>query len=167
MFVDKNVLDELIHIYYERVFTFVRYHIYCLQDAEDITQNAFLRAYRHNIDESPYNFLCTIAINLIKDSYKKSKTCKYLSCDLELLPNNLVDLKDISKKDDLKVFLREKIEMLLLEQKAVIILRYFVRPPMTYEDIGKILGRSVPTLRNIHENAIMKLRKEIERYLEL
>lgn len=166
MFVNEKKLEELISKYYKAIFAFVSKHISSQQDAEDIVQKTFENAYLHKIKKAPYSFLKQVALNLIRNYYRKSERNNLLRCDLERLLRNPIDTKKLSKLKDLKDYLRELVYALPEQEKTIIELRYFMDPPLKHKEIQEILGITPPTCKKYHNLAMEKLRKEIERYLD-
>lgn len=114
------------------------------EDAEDMTQEVFIKAYNKlYIFEKKSNFstwLFKIAVNTLKDSFKRKKhydldkeeAMLNIKCSETDIPEEALSLKE-KKLEVLKL-----LDGLTLEQKNAIILKY-VRG-FSYKEIGKILG---------------------------
>lgn len=166
MYVDKKKLEELIDKYYGAIFAFVCKRVSCREDVENIVQKTFANTYLHEIKKAPYAFLERVALNLIRNFYRKSERNKLLICDLERILRKPIDPKKQSKLQDLKAYLRKLVQALPWKEKSIIELRYLHEPPLGYDKIRMILKCSHPTLKKYHDRAIAKLRKEIKRYLD-
>lgn len=116
------------------------------EDAEDITQEVFIKAYNKLYTfERKANFstwLFKIAVNTLNDNFKKKKVFELekeeammsIKCSERDIPEEALSLKE-KKLEVLKL-----LEGLTLEQKNAIILKY-VRG-LSYKEIGKVLGVS-------------------------
>lgn len=116
------------------------------EDAEDITQEVFIKAYNKLYTfERKANFstwLFKIAVNTLNDNFKKKKVFELekeeammsIKCSERDIPEEALSLKE-KKLEVLRL-----LEGLTLEQKNAIILKY-VRG-FSYKEIGKVLGVS-------------------------
>lgn len=116
------------------------------EDAEDITQEVFIKAYNKLYTfEKKANFstwLFKIAVNTLNDNFKKKKVFELekeeammsIKCSERDIPEEALSLKE-KKLEILRL-----LEGLTLEQKNAIILKY-VRG-FSYKEIGKVLGVS-------------------------
>ncbi|MCX5808079.1 MAG: sigma-70 family RNA polymerase sigma factor [Proteobacteria bacterium] len=130
------------------------------EDAEDLTQETFIRAYQYLWRYDPrkkfFTWLYTIAVNLIKNHFKKNKKEK-LSEELSassLIDNNpspeakLIETQEISTyllrlKDDLRVLL---------------IMKYMQE--LSFEEIARITGKSLSAVK-------MRIYRGLEKMKEL
>lgn len=116
------------------------------EDAEDMTQEVFLKAYNKLYTfERKANFstwLFKIAVNTLNDSLKKKKVHEIekeeammnIKCSERDIPEEALSLKE-KKLEVLRL-----LEGLTLEQKNAIILKYV--KGFSYKEIGKVLGVS-------------------------
>lgn len=93
----KRKFDQLYIENYTAVYNFIFSTTFDKTIAEDITQEAFIRAYNH-IDSFRYEskisvWICQIAYNLLID-YKRKKSSSMLSIDDEILKNKLTTIKN-------------------------------------------------------------------------
>ena len=83
---DKEGINSLFDKYYDRVCGYCYRRVTHREAAQDITQEVFLRVFKHIEDYRHYgkfeNYLYVVAGNLCKDFYKKKKF--YPLDDLEL-----------------------------------------------------------------------------------
>ena len=99
---DIKKFDELYKDNYTIVFSFIYNITFDKALTEDITHEAFIRAYKH-VDSFRHEskisvWLNRIAYNLFVD-YKRKKSSVLLSIDDEILKNKLVDMENEFSKD--------------------------------------------------------------------
>jgi RNA polymerase sigma-70 factor (ECF subfamily) len=140
-------------------------------EAADITQDAFLRAYRaldtFQQDKSLAPWLCRIAINLALNRLKRQRPT--LSLDDER-QNPGLDLPDASAepqagllRSERQQALRQAILDLPPEQRVVIELRHFQE--QSYEEIAAGLNISLANVKSRLFRARQKLRQMLEQIL--
>ncbi len=158
---NEQAYNQLVLRYKEKVYWIVRRMIHDHDDADDITQNVFIKAYQSlrsfKGDSSFYTWIYRIAINLSLNEIRRKKFHKIFSIDEEI--------HQISSSDELpiEVMVREErsrliaaaIERLPDKQKKVFLLRYYEELP--YEDIAKILHTSVGGLKANYFHAVKKI----------
>ena len=143
------------------------------QEAEDISQEAFLRAFQSLAHFNPsYKFstwLYQITLNIIRDRFKK-KELNYVSLDTPVetddsefysqpadLTNNPEQI--ISQKENLQT-IQQAIYSLPLKYREVIVLRHL--QDLSYMEIGNILKLPPGTVKVRLYRAREQLRKIIE-----
>jgi RNA polymerase sigma-70 factor (ECF subfamily) len=153
---DKEAFDILVQRYRASLFRFVYHGLHNKEDAEDIAQEAFVRAYlslSQLKDNSLFRtWLFKIALNLIRDSKRVEKRNPTVSLDSyiegddthkESEGDNVEALEDDS---ELLVRLRKEIASLPNELREVIILRDL--QGFTYEEIAKMVGCPLGTVKS-------------------
>ncbi len=128
-------------------------------EAEDVTQEAFLKAYRalpsFRGDSAFYTWLYRIAVNTAKN-YLVSRGRRPPSTDVDMDDAELVDdtstLRDVEtpdatmEKEDLQRIINQAIEDLPEELRTAFTLREF--SGLSYEDIMEIMDCPVGTVRS-------------------
>ncbi|WP_347552813.1 RNA polymerase sigma factor SigW [Pseudalkalibacillus hwajinpoensis] len=83
---DHNAFGELVELYKDRVYTLTYRMLGNRQEAEDVAQEAFIRAYtnidRYQIDRKFSTWLYRIATNLSIDRMRKKKPDYYLDAEI-------------------------------------------------------------------------------------
>ena len=141
-------------------------------DASDIVQESFIKAWK-NIDRfdplkaSFKTWIFTIAKNSTTDFLRKKKSFVFsdMSKDGDLDENSFADnipAEDILPTEALQKledsqYLNTVLEKLPTNYREVLVLHY--QEEMTFEEIGKILGKSSNTVKSQHRRAIIELRK--------
>ena len=73
---DETAYEELINRYNGRIFNIVYKMTNNYQEAEDITQEAFINAYKglkeFKINRKFFSWICTIALNIARNKLKRS-----------------------------------------------------------------------------------------------
>jgi RNA polymerase sigma-70 factor (ECF subfamily) len=131
-----------------------------LGDAEDLTQEIFIRAYqylwRYDTRKKLFSWLYTIAFNLIKNHYKKNK--KHNNSE-ELSAHSLADN---SPSPEAKLIETQEITACLLclqyEPRALLIMKY--QQGLSFEEIAKITGKSLSAVK-------MRIYRGLEKLKEL
>lgn len=158
---NEQAYNQLVLRYQEKIYWIVRRLIPDHDDADDVTQNVFIKAY-HSLktfkgDSSFYTWIYRIAINLSLNEIRRRKLRKTFTIDEEIhqisssdaLPLELMEKEERTKK------IAEAIEHLPEKQKKVFLLRYYEELP--YEEIAKILKTSVGGLKANYFHAVKKI----------
>jgi RNA polymerase sigma factor (sigma-70 family) len=139
-------------------------------DADDVTQEVWLRLVRHqklNGREPSFGFLCTIASNVIIDRYRKGQvrqTDAHFPLDEDAVASPAQSPEyDLRSKEGVEV-IRRAFKSLNKKSRQAMILHRF--RGLTYEKIGKEMGISISMVRKHIVNALHHLSKEIEVYHE-
>ena len=167
----QSSFSELIDKYKNLVFNLAYRMTYNLQDAEDISQEVFIRVYKSLSNFNPrYKFstwLYQMTLNLCRDRFRKGKIP---SISLDTPPNE-GDQKDFNSliadpKNNLEeAFLQAEqtniinglITSLPLKYREVIILRHL--RDLSYEEMSKILNISLGSVKTRLFRAREKLRE--------
>jgi RNA polymerase sigma-70 factor, ECF subfamily len=141
-------------------------------DAKDIVQESFIKAWknigRFNPTKASFKtWIFTIAKNTTTDFLRKKKNI--LFTDLEKNNDEELDsfaenipaedlLPDIAlQKLQDKELLNKILEELRPDYREVLVLHY--QEEMTFEEIGKVLDKSLNTVKSQHRRAILELRR--------
>ena len=167
---NKQIFSRLIDNYKNMVYNLAYRMSNNPHEAEDISQEAFLRAYQSLAHFNPsYKFstwLYQITLNIIRDKYKK-KEIDYVSLDTPIetddseffpqpadLTNNPEQI--ITQKDDLRA-IQQAIYSLPLKYREVIVLRHL--QDLSYIEIANILKLPQGTVKVRLYRAREQLRK--------
>ena len=158
----KEAYHELVNKYMRKAYYYALGFVHNEQDALDISQEAFIRAYRKikNFDPEkkflPWFF--QIIRNLCMDWIKKRKKSS------EIPINGVRILESQDKDREMKEILWKGIDELPIEQKEIIILRYF--QGFSYQEISQILNKPIGSIMSSLYYAKKRLKKKIEKYLK-
>jgi len=169
---DEHAFKILIERYTPPLYHFVR-RLIGPSSAEDILQDIFLKAWKHlgRFDVSKAHFktwIFTIARNTATDFLRKRKSVVFSELDgdpdnesfAERIPDEKLLPDELLEKLDEKTRLNAVLAMLPPEYVAVLELHY--QEEMTFEEIGRVLGKPMNTVKSHHRRALLKLRKILE-----
>jgi RNA polymerase sigma factor (sigma-70 family) len=143
-------------------------------DVEDIAQQVFLRVWKsagRYVPRAKFTtWLLKITRNLVFNEIRRSKRRGHLPMQTDATADEMGIKNDDSQTPDaslLEAELQEAIEKAVLElpatQRMALILRRY--EDHSYEEIGKILGLSVPAVKSVLFRARTELRARLNKYL--
>jgi RNA polymerase sigma factor (sigma-70 family) len=156
----EKMFNEMVRRYHSRIYWVARRMVKSHEDADDIAQEVFVRAYtaleNFRGDSNIYTWLYRIAVNLSINHIRKQKVRKLMDIT-DYLPFLAKDAEqDKGMMHDENISLIERaIETLPEKQRAVFIMRYYDELP--YEQISAILGTSVGGLKANFHHAVKKV----------
>lgn len=155
----REAFGEVVKDYSEPLYWQIRRMVVNHDDANDLLQNTFLKAWNSidnfRGDAKLSTWLYKIAINesltfLDKESRKNS-----VSIDSSANLVNAIESDKYFDGDELQVKLRKAIASLPEKQRLVFNMRYF--DEMKYEQMSEILGTSVGALKASYHLAVKKI----------
>lgn len=157
----KELYQEIVARYMQTAYYVALGFVHNHQDALDISQDSFIRAYRKIRQYDPerpfFPWFYRVMKNLCMDHLKKLRRMKEVP-----LEDNLI-LQEEKYDRELKEVLWRGIEELPFEQKEIIILRYFRQ--YSYQEIAEITNKPVGTVMSALFYAKKKLKDIIGKYL--
>ncbi len=170
--------DQLVHNYRERIWGVI-YHLTAnREDAADLAQDTFIRAFqsinRFQGQSAFFTWLYRIAVNTTLNHLQKAKLRRFFSLekirDEEPVANLLDQLADPSNASDraaclseLQLKLNEAMQKLSIKHRTVVTL--FEIDGLSHEEIAEITGTSVGTVRSRLHYAKQLLQAELQSYL--
>jgi RNA polymerase sigma-70 factor, ECF subfamily len=160
----NHAFNLIVRKYQERLYWHIRKMVISHDDADDVIQNTFIKAFqgleRFREDASLYTWLYRIATNETLSFLKKRKNRNYLPLGdyQEYLEKNLAS-DPYTDGDEIQMKLQKAIIRLPEKQRLVFNMKYF--DELKYEEISDVLGTSVGALKASYHHAI----KKIEQYL--
>lgn len=155
---DEKSLEILIRRYLKPIFSFVCRYIGNEREAEDITQEVFVKAWRHlkGLDQRKGSFktwLFSIAKNAAIDFFKRKRTVPLSEsfADPALLLDKLLEQQGIAQ------MLESAMSRLSPKYCMVIFLRY--NDHFTFREISETLGEPLNTVKSRHGRALIQLKK--------
>ncbi len=162
----RNVaFNQLVRKYQEKVYWHIRKMVIDHDDADDLTQEVFLKVWKNlskfRKDAQLYTWIYRIATNecLTFLSGKKRRFFLPIHDITSELTEKLTSSPDIAG-DEIQLKLQKAILRLPDKQRLVFNMRYF--DELKYEEISEILGTSVGALKASYHIAA----KKIEEYLQ-
>lgn len=163
---DRAAFAALYDQYVDRVHRHVRYRLSDRTEAEDITQEVFVRAwkaiprYRHT--GAPFlAWLTTIAHNLIIDSYRAASKTVSLEKAKIAEQHDEVDLEAVVDSTLNRERVRNAIVRLKRDRQRVILMRFI--DGLNYREIAAAMNKSEGAVRVIQHRALRELREILER----
>jgi RNA polymerase sigma-70 factor, ECF subfamily len=175
---DVAAYDILVHRYRERLYSVVYNLASNREDALDLTQEAFIKAFqsinRFRGNSSFYTWIYRIAVNNTLSHLKKYRNRKFLSfdnLDNEASQSDIfeaVAAKTKTEKATLMKELHEKLnealQKLSLKHRSVVVL--FEIEGMSHEQIAEIINCSVGTVRSRLHYAKQQLRLYLKDFVD-
>jgi RNA polymerase sigma-70 factor (ECF subfamily) len=170
---DKTAFDLLVLKYQHKVVKLVTRYLRDPSDAEDVAQEAFIKAYRalpqFRGDSAFYTWLYRIAINTAKNAIV-SRDRSPIDFDLDMQnieESNSMQLRladpetpeSLLQTEEIRVTVNEAIESLPEDLRTAIVLREL--EGLSYEDIAQAMDCPVGTVRS----RIFRAREAIDRRL--
>ena len=161
---DPEAFGRLYDIHVDRVYRHIYYRVGNEQDAEDLTQQVFLKAWqaihRYKKTASPFiAWLMTISHNLVVDFYRTKKDKAYL--EAEVLADDTVSSPEQATETSLEQQrLRKGILQLGSDEQQVIIMRFI--EGFEFKEIATLLKKKEGNIRVILHRALVKLRNILE-----
>lgn len=169
MFRDENsrnyAYDLIVRKYQERIYWHIRRMVITHEDADDVTQNTLIKAWKglHNFKEESqlYTWLYRIASNESITFLNKKKKRFFISMnDVEFELSQALESDEQYSGDEIQLTLQKAILTLPEKQRLVFNMRYY--DELKYADISKILGTSEGALKASYHHAV----KKIENYIK-
>jgi len=178
---NEKALEALIKRYLRPIYSFTFRFVEDRQEAEDITQEVFVKVWRNLKKFNPRRsrfatlrgrqkrsfktWIFSIAKNSCIDALKKKKIIPFSEFEDEAgrnilletlvdtapLPNELFEKKDITK------ILTSAIEKLSPQYRMVLVLRY--NDHFTFREIAEVLSEPLHTVKSRHRRALIHLKK--------
>jgi RNA polymerase sigma-70 factor (ECF subfamily) len=132
-----------------------------VEDAKDLTQEVFLRAYKglktFRGDSEVKTWLYRIAINL-GSSWRKKESKNY-SVSLEEIPE---PQSSENEQSELAKAVKNAVEALPYKQRTVFVMHHY--EGLKHEEIAGITGRSEGSVKANYHQAVQKLKEALKEY---
>ncbi len=168
---DIRGFNEIVKKYQKQVYWVIRKMVLDHDEADDITQEVFIKVHSALMDfreeSNLFTWLYRIATNYSLNHIKKVKVRNTVSVETVLEPIESGDRgsDEIIDDDTKRKVLDEAIETLPPQQRAVFNMRYYDRLP--YDDIANILGKSTGGIKANYFHAVKKIGEYVKGKIEL
>lgn len=166
---EQRSFNLLVERYRERIYLLVWRMVRNREDALDLSQEVFVKAYKNlksfRQESNFYTWLYRIAVNLSLNFVRREKLRSFLS---------LSDLSDKFRSDSspsedierhqLSELIDRAVMKLPEKQRAVFVLRHYEE--MSVKEVADLLGKSEGTIKANYYQAIKKLRESLKPYVE-
>jgi len=174
---DVASFDQLILKYRERVYAMIYNMTSNREDAADLTQDSFIKAFqsinRFQGQSSFFTWLYRIAVNSSLTHIRKNKLRTFFSFDkihedagVSEVINRLTDKKDVERDvfvNELQEKLNEALQKLSIPHRTVVTL--FEIDGLSHEEIAEVMNCSVGTVRSRLHYAKQLLQAELQSYV--
>jgi len=156
---DRQAFEALVRRYQKPVYNAALRLLHDPEDARDVAQTAFLKAYEHLADYEPgykfYSWLYRIAINEALNvlSSRKPRGESADEADESAGPEQRAEGEQMSRAIELAL------QELKPELRTVIVLRHFMQ--LSYQDMGEILTLPEKTVKSRLFSARQLLREQL------
>lgn len=177
-----GAFEQLVTLYQKRVFQVMMQLVARREEAEDLTQELFLRVFRARKKYRPESklstWIFTIAHNLAMNSLRsrqrsKTQPSRGLSGAGSTTQMVAPELNAISpggtpsaqmRSVELSQVVQDAIQSLGEDQRMAIVLNKFEE--MSYAEIAEVMGRSEPAIKSLLSRARVNLKDQLEAYLD-
>lgn len=162
---DADAFGKLYDMHIDRVYRHIYYRVGNQTDAEDLTQQTFLKAWqaigRYKKTASPFiAWLMTISHNLVVDFYRTRKDKAYI--EAEVLANYSTSSPEQAAEVSYKQQrLKRAILQLSADEQQVVTLR--LMEGFEFAEIASLLKKKEGNIRVILHRALVKLRNILEK----
>lgn len=158
--------DEVIERYTERLYWHIRRIVVSHEDAQDALQDSFITAYTNigsfrgenegSLTAWLYRIATTTALKVLK------RRRRHIFASLDTVSAGLLsdyECEISPDADQIAVKLQRAVVALPMKQKLVFNMRYY--DELSFEDISKITGDSVSTLKTNYHYAVKKVKQSV------
>jgi len=175
---DIKAFEEIFQLYHRRIYNAVYGMLGDPDDAQDVTQDVFMRLYDAlptlRADEAFSTYLYRIALNLCRDRARRKKRVRFQSMDTprtdEEGENEPMEFPDLGRlpeetitNEELTRRVRQAVQTLSPDHKAVIVMHHF--QGMEVNDIANILGVPTGTVKSRLARGRDQLHRKLRTYL--
>ena len=175
---DVGAFEELVRRYDRNVFRIAQHITQNREDAEDVVQDAFLKAYENlpqfQMQSKFYTWLVRIAVNEALMKLRRRRPERMVSLDEEVrteedsMPREIADWspnpEQLYNQGELKEILQKTIQGLPESFRTVFILRDV--EGLSTEETADALGLSVPAVKSRLLRARLQLRERLTKYFK-
>jgi len=173
---DVAAFEQLVKRYDRNIFRTAQHITQNREDAEDVTQDAFLKAYE-NLEQFQgnskfYTWLVRIAVNESLMKLRRRRTDRTVSLDEDIkteedtMPREVADWspnpEQLYKQGELKDILRKTIQGLPASFRTVFVLRDV--EGLSTEETAEALDLSIPAVKSRLLRARLQLRERLNKY---
>lgn len=162
----QEVFPVIVDQYSQPLYWKIRSIVLAHDDADDVLQNTFLKAWKSlpafQGKARLSTWLYRIAINESLDFLRHQKTATLASADADLAVANRLLADEYFDGDRSQALLQEAIATLPDVQRTVFTLRYY--DEMKYSEMSEVLGTSEGSLKASYHIAVQKITDYVKRH---
>lgn len=162
----EKAFRKLLEAYQERIYWHVRKIVITHDDADDVTQEVFIKVYRNldnfREDSQLFTWIYRIATNEALNQLKKIKRRTSVSLDdVHVELENHFTHGGLITGDEIQLKLQKSLLKLPDKQRLVFNMKYF--DDLKYEEISQITGTSVGALKASFHLAVKKIEEDLNK----
>ncbi|MBQ9636879.1 MAG: sigma-70 family RNA polymerase sigma factor [Prevotella sp.] len=162
----RAAFEAVVRQYSEPLYWKVRHIVVDHDDANDIMQNVFLKAWNSLDDFQQRSKISTwlyrIAVNESLDFLRKQKAASVIHADEDISVGNKLMADEYFDGDEVQALLQEAIAHLPDVQRTVFTLRYY--DEMKYADMSQLLNTSEGALKASYHLAVKKITDYVRKH---
>lgn len=155
---DREALEQLVRLYYGKIYNYIFYRVSDPMLAEDLTQDVFVKLTKNMhsyVPTAPFSaFLYRIARNAVIDHFRTAK-------QTEELPQAL-PAADVLGQAEARLDVIRILTLLPEEQRECIILHYLQE--LSFREIAQILAIPIPTAKSRVQRGLAACKKLMEEH---
>ncbi|MCS6862554.1 MAG: sigma-70 family RNA polymerase sigma factor [Abditibacteriales bacterium] len=174
---DAEAFDALWQRHGKAIFNFIYRFVGDRQEAEDLTQETFVRVLQNapsfNSHQRWTTWVYHIATNLCIDTHRKAQHRQAVSLDEclgeddqtlgDILPDPQANTEEMAQQRALRRDIRRAIRALPMEQRMVVLLSQY--QGMTYQEIAEVMGCPLGTVKSRMHHALKALRAALKEWM--
>jgi RNA polymerase sigma-70 factor (ECF subfamily) len=175
---DTRAFGELVRRYEGKIFRLAQHVTNNREDAEDVLQETFMKAYEHldqfKGDSKFYTWIVRIAVNQALMKLRRRKTDKSVSLDEQIDTGEDTIVREIAawdedpeqrfSREELGDILDHAVDSLEPPYRSVFVLRDVEE--LSTEETAEALGLSIPAVKSRLLRARLQLREKLTRYFK-
>jgi RNA polymerase sigma-70 factor (ECF subfamily) len=175
---DTRAFGELVRRYEGKIFRLAQHVTNNREDAEDVLQETFMKAYEHldqfKGDSKFYTWIVRIAVNQALMKLRRRRTDKSVSLDEQIDTGEDTIVREIAawdedpeqrfSREELGEILDHAVEALEPPYRSVFVLRDVEE--LSTEETAEALGLSIPAVKSRLLRARLQLREKLTRYFK-
>ena len=175
---DTSAFNELVRRYERKIFRLAQHITQNREDAEDVLQETFLKAYEHldqfKGDAKFYTWIVRIAVNQALMKLRRRKTDRTVSIDETIDTGEDTVTREIAawdedpeqrfSRDELGGILDDAVQSLEPLYRSVFVLRDIEE--LSTEETAEALGLSIPAVKSRLLRARLQLREKLTRFFK-
>ena len=161
----NDAFSAIVAQYRERLYWHIRKMVIVHEDADDVLQNTFIKAWKgletFKGEAQLYTWLFRIATNEALNFLNQKRSRQMVPLDeAEHLLSQSLHHDEYFSGDELQLQLQKAILALPEKQRIVFNMKYF--DEMSYDEMSEILGTSVGALKASYHHAVKKIKEWFE-----
>jgi RNA polymerase sigma-70 factor (ECF subfamily) len=164
---EKPLFDDVLNEYYKYILKFVAKQVNNIEDAKDLTQDIFMKAYnnysRYDANKAAVKtWLFAIANNHVINFWKSSYLNRKSTIDLDTIQLKSSEdiLETVIQEEDVKLIL--SLMSKLLNKRNIKIMNLYFFSELAPKDISETLQMNQKTVSNVISLSIKKIKEKLE-----